>query len=354
LDKVIQIENFLTPEYCFEIIKKFDEYKHKIEDYRDNRKILSIDFIIPHDLLLKKVCYSITRAVQDAMNNPYLIPDYQQLVRWDIGSFCESHTDYPHQLSSSILYLNEEYEGGADKPINAFTNPGFQTTVYGGTPGSQAALSSGKRIMALNATAANSTSGLPSTANIRILGETTETQSASARGARLLISTTPNGGTSPQQTLILSEGNKLTVGNSTYQSGNATIEAGGGDLQLGSALDTNNKDIKNSAGNVKVNDNLDVTGNLNVDGSLTVDGAVTLGDANTDAITVNGPMTCVNGLILTSMNTATANYLAGVLGIIDEGAIAYITDGDGGNKCIAVYDGSNWKRISFGSNISSS
>ena len=53
------------------------------------------------------------------------------------------------------------------------------------------------------------------------------------------------------------------------------------------------------------------------------------------------------------MDTATANYLAG-LGAIDEGGIAYITDGDSGSKCIAVYDGSNWKRISLGSNISSS
>ena len=61
-----------------------------------------------------------------------------------------------------------------------------------------------------------------------------------------------------------------------------------------------------------------------------------------------------NGLVNTNnMGDATANTLAG-LGVIDEGSIIYCTDGDSGSKCIAIYDGSNWKRISLGANISSS
>lgn len=36
-----------------------------------------------------------------------------------------------------------------------------------------------------------------------------------------------------------------------------------------------------------------------------------------------------------------------------EGDIAYCSNGDAGSKCIAVYDGSDWKVISLGSTISS-
>lgn len=35
-----------------------------------------------------------------------------------------------------------------------------------------------------------------------------------------------------------------------------------------------------------------------------------------------------------------------------EGDIAYCSNGDGGSKCLAVYDGSNWKVVSLGATIS--
>ena len=37
-----------------------------------------------------------------------------------------------------------------------------------------------------------------------------------------------------------------------------------------------------------------------------------------------------------------------------EGQIAYCSNGDGGSKCLAVYDGSNWKRIALGTTIAAS
>ena len=243
----------------------------------------------------------------------------------------------------------QEYVGGANKPAaSGFANPTFGTEMIGGTPTAKSNVVSGKRLFNLQALASNATDGsLPSTSNFLMKVETTEDQTASARGTKLAIETMANGSTSRATTLVLQD-DTITVN----PDGDGKIESGG-TLILNDAVNVTGtldaqSTIINSTGNVQVNDNLDVTGNL------TVSGTVSLGDANTDAITVNGPMTCVNGLVLTSLDTATANYLAGVLGIIDEGAIAYITDGDGGNKCIAVYDGSNWKRISFGANISSS
>ena len=231
-------------------------------------------------------------------------------------------------------------DGGGNKPVNLFTNPGFETEVFGGTPASPAALGASKRILAVNGNAANGAT-LPGTANLRILGKTVNVQSGSNRGSEFVVETTPVDTTSTIESLKVIA-NKIIIGQSDFDSGHGILQANGGDLKLNDRLDTNGNNILNSSGDVTIDDNLSVTGNT------------TLGnDATADTVTVNGKITANGGLVLTSMDTSTANTYAG-LGIIDEGAIAYITDGDSGSKCIAVYDGSNWKRISLGANISSS
>lgn len=56
----------------------------------------------------------------------------------------------------------------------------------------------------------------------------------------------------------------------------------------------------------------------------------------------------VNDILLLNPKTVTElNALTSV-----EGDIAYCSNGDAGSKCVAVYDGSNWKVISLGSTIS--
>ena len=237
-------------------------------------------------------------------------------------------------------------DGGGNKPVNLFTNPGFETEVFGGTPSAPAALGASKRLLSINGNAANGAT-LPGTANLRILGQTVNTQSGSNRGSEFIVQTTPVNTTSTIESIKVIA-NKLIIGQSDFDSGHAIIQANGGDLKLDDRLDTNGNNILNSSGDVTIDDNLKVNTNL------TVDGNTTLGNnTSADTVTVNAKLTANGGLVLTSMDTATANYLAG-LGAIDEGGIAYITDGDGGSKCIAVYDGSNWKRISLGANISSS
>ena len=34
------------------------------------------------------------------------------------------------------------------------------------------------------------------------------------------------------------------------------------------------------------------------------------------------------------------------------GRVVFCTDGDGGNKCLAVDDGTNWKRVALGATVS--
>ena len=62
----------------------------------------------------------------------------------------------------------------------------------------------------------------------------------------------------------------------------------------------------------------------------------------------NGVVNIQNVLRLSTLTTARANALT----TNTTGDIAMISDGDAGSLCIAVYDGTAWKRIALGTTIS--
>ena len=229
-----------------------------------------------------------------------------------------------------------ETTGGAGKPITNFSNPTFGATVFGGTEASKTGVESGKRIVVVQGLASQDGSE-PTSANARFMFETTQQQSGSARGSIFKLETCPDDSTSTV-TSLTAHGGVITLN----PDGDATLKSGG-DLTLDDAvvitgtLDAQDP-ISNSTGDVTVDDNLKVNSNL------TVDGNTQLGNANTDTVTCTAKLTASNGFVNTVLNTATANTLAG-MGIIDEGAQAYISDGNAGGKCMAFFDGSNWKKM---------
>jgi hypothetical protein len=96
--------------------------------------------------------------------------------------------------------------------------------------------------------------------------------------------------------------------------------------------------VLNSTGNarVQVYDNSTIFFNTNT--------------ANVASITAAGVFNLSTGhsLQLPVYNSANASVLANVA----TGQVIYVTDGDSGNPCLAVYSGGAFRRISFGANIS--
>ena len=230
--------------------------------------------------------------------------------------------------TSWATMLLKEYVGSSGKPISSFTNPTFGTEVVGGTVASPSNVTSGKRIWVAQALASNETDGtIPSTSNFRLMAQTTADQTTSNRGTELLLETTADGDTATTTTMKL-QGNVVTLNTG----GDATLETGG---------------------DLTINDDVEVTGALDVDGTATFDGNVTLGSANTDVVTCNAKLDLQNGFNLPQMNTATAQYLDSI-GVPGTADMAFISDGDSGSPCLAVYSGGSWLRISLGSAISSS
>ena len=96
-----------------------------------------------------------------------------------------------------------EYEGGSSKPVPNFANPFFNAEVWGGSPGSETAVSSGKRLLAISGTGSEDTGSgivMPTTAPARMIIETTEQQTSSGRGTKMYIQTTPTGSTTRSTT----------------------------------------------------------------------------------------------------------------------------------------------------------
>jgi len=218
----------------------------------------------------------------------------------------------------------EEYVGAGDKPlVSGFANATVAAQVIGGTPSAKTNVIANKRLLTIQGLAANQTDGtLPSTANFRVKGETTEDQTTSNRGTKLTFESIANGSNSTTESLKI-QGNEIVINTS----GNGFLKSGG---------------------DLTIDDDLIVTGSTNLNGN------VTLGDANTDVVTATGKLKVSNGFNFTVLDTATANYLGSVLQIVETGDAAYISDGDSGSPCIGVWSGSSWKRIALGSDISSS
>lgn len=61
----------------------------------------------------------------------------------------------------------------------------------------------------------------------------------------------------------------------------------------------------------------------------------------------SGRVTIENIMKLTPRTTAQLEALSAF-----EGDVAYCSDGDGGSKCIAIYNGTDWLRIALGTAIS--
>ena len=210
----------------------------------------------------------------------------------------------------------KEHSGSTGKPVSNLANPSFSSIVTGGTVASPTALESGKRLMSLYGMGTLDASGTtPTHSPVNIVMQTTEAQSASSVGGKITLETSPNGRTETTtrtQTLELQD-NIVTINTG----GNGVLKSGG-DLILDDAVV--------------------------VEETLNVKGSVVLCDANTDTITANGKISCVNGLTMTNIDSATAGYLDS-MSLAVAGDVGFITDGSRANVPV-FYDGSDWRYFS--------
>ena len=88
------------------------------------------------------------------------------------------------------------------------------------------------------------------------------------------------------------------------------------------------------------------TGSANASDARTALGIGTIATQASNSISVTGG--AMSGVLITLPSYAvSALPSAGTAG-----RVVFCTDGDGGSKCLAVDDGTNWKRVALGATVS--
>ena len=144
----------------------------------------------------------------------------------------------------AFLFLDEHSDGAFPKSIGGgnFTNPTIAGRIQGGTPGNEIGVKNGARLLSFQAFAGYDDDGagtnytLPGSANFRIMGETTDTQTSSTRGTKIRFDTITDATTSSVITAEM-QGNTLKIAPNETTSklsggGNFTIDAGNGGSNL--------------------------------------------------------------------------------------------------------------------------
>ena len=109
---MIKTKKLLSKKECNFLIKFHDLYYGKIPMSRqsDNLKIIEM---VPYMMQVKEFKQILCKLILEANKHDKVYLDYADLVGWhDKNTFMSGHKDYAHQDLSSILYLNDNYEGG--------------------------------------------------------------------------------------------------------------------------------------------------------------------------------------------------------------------------------------------------
>tara|TARA_R100001086_G_scaffold41980_1_gene18497 strand:- start:536 stop:1054 length:519 start_codon:yes stop_codon:yes gene_type:complete len=116
------IEDFIRQEHCQLLIDHYEKNKHKCSDGRafhakrtlhyENMTNPTIQAMLKY--YFNKTCYFIDHYFQDKVS-PWSLP---RICRWHKGEIMKMHADKigPDKMKySSLIYLNDNYEGGEIK-----------------------------------------------------------------------------------------------------------------------------------------------------------------------------------------------------------------------------------------------
>jgi len=117
---LVEQSNFISNDLCDYFIKHHNNNPHDFK--HRNTSIISCEMQSyqgnwTFKFLLKKLNFFVDSKVKNTFVN------YSQIVRWPKGEYQEEHKDFDYHTFTSILYLNDEYEGGHTVVGNKFIKP---------------------------------------------------------------------------------------------------------------------------------------------------------------------------------------------------------------------------------------
>tara|TARA_R100001086_G_C11752623_1_gene235823 strand:- start:98 stop:595 length:498 start_codon:yes stop_codon:yes gene_type:complete len=108
---LVEKEKFLNNNLCDFFIKYHNDNTHLHDPKHGNTSIVccekqSLNGNIVFKILLRKLNFFVNKYVKNTFLN------YSQIVKWPTGEYQDEHIDFDHHTFTSILYLNDNFEGG--------------------------------------------------------------------------------------------------------------------------------------------------------------------------------------------------------------------------------------------------
>jgi len=130
---ILEIDNFLAPEICEEVIADMEREVKSGENIKEHNgnQLFDLDrnhhnFIShtnDHNISIYPIIF--TKLITTIVNkfDDRLIMNHFEICKWPTGNKQDRHTDFDYHLATSVLYLNDNYEGGETFVLNKKIKP---------------------------------------------------------------------------------------------------------------------------------------------------------------------------------------------------------------------------------------
>ena len=118
---LIEKENFISNDLC-DFFIRFHNINSQYHTTHRNTSILDCEEHSSKEnfafkLLIKKLSMLVENSIKNTLIN------YSQIVKWPTGEHQDEHIDFDYHTATSVLYLNDEYEGGHTVVGNTIIKP---------------------------------------------------------------------------------------------------------------------------------------------------------------------------------------------------------------------------------------
>ena len=104
-------KKFLYDEICDWFITLYKRSDDKKQVFNDKKVLRLYDLITEEDTVKRAITFMSNHIAKEFPTKRFYIKNIE-LVEWNEGQGMDWHRDYPYYEGTSIIFLNDDYEGG--------------------------------------------------------------------------------------------------------------------------------------------------------------------------------------------------------------------------------------------------
>jgi predicted 2-oxoglutarate/Fe(II)-dependent dioxygenase YbiX len=114
-------ENFISDDFCDYLIDVFKNNPQLHNEHPPFLQVIYLQDIMELDTIKKLTGLISHHCITELDKNAYI--NYHQIAEWKTGAFQGLHKDYDFHNFTSVLYLNDNFEGGQTLVNDEISHP---------------------------------------------------------------------------------------------------------------------------------------------------------------------------------------------------------------------------------------